>query len=193
MEYTRIDEIVDIVFTTVEDKETSVRDDLGAESDEEHVQSDQTPFTQERTPKEVVAQRKQLAVDLVSRREGVSLVRMRHSMYASTNDELRVVVSVSKRYERDGGYWYAFHDNPQRTYLTNASRGYLVLGMVDQDFVHAIPLQVLNSHWDEIGETVRGNGAVYKHLVVANDNGCFSIRLRGANRSFSIDEYRLTP
>ena len=67
-----------------------------------------------------------------------------------------------------------------------------MLGMVDQDFVHAIPLFVLESHWNEIGETVRSNGAVYKHLVVANDNGRFSIRLRGANRSFSIDDYRLT-
>jgi hypothetical protein len=193
MEYTRIDEIVDIVFTTVEDKESSVRDDLGAAADEEDVETDRASFTQERTPKEVLAQRKQLAVDLVSRREGVSLVRMRHSMYASTNDELRVVVAVSKRYERDGGYWYAFHDNPQRTYLKNSSKGFFVLGMVDQDFVHAIPLQILEAHWDEIGETVRSNGAVYKHLVVASDNGRFSIKLRGANRSFPIDDYRLTP
>jgi hypothetical protein len=113
-------------------------------------------------------------------------------MYASTNDELRVVVVVSKRYEPDGGYWYAFHDNPQRTYLRGASKGYFVLGMVDQDFVHAVPLHVLELHWNEIGETVKSNGALYKHLVVANDNGRFSIRLRGANRSFSIDEFRLT-
>lgn len=193
MEYTRIDEIVDIVFTTVEDKESSIRDDLGASADDENVPSDNTSRTQDRTAKEVLAQRKQLAIDLVSRKEGVPLVRMRHSTYASTNDELRVVVVVSKRYEPDGAYWYAFHDKPQRSYLRDASTGFLVLGMADQNFVHAIPITVLDQHWDNLGETVLPTGAVYKHLRVFNSDGKFVIRLRGANKFFSIDEYRLSP
>jgi hypothetical protein len=193
MEYTRIDEIVDVVFTTIEDKESSVREDLEAEI-EDVDQAPPTAYpTPDRTPKEILAQRKQGAVDLVSKMQGVSLIRKRHSMYASPDDDLRVVVAVSKRYERDGGYWYAFHDNPQRSYLRDASTGFLVLSMVDQNFVHAIPITVLDQHWDDLGETVRPNGAVYKHLSVFNSDGKFVIRLRGANKFFSIDEYRLSP
>jgi len=112
-------------------------------------------------------------------------------MYASPNDEIRAVIAVSKRYERDGGYWYACHDSPQRAYLRDAKIGYFVLGMVDKKFVHAIPLETLDQIWDELGETVRNNGSVYKHIVVANDDGRFSLRLKGVNRSISIDEFRL--
>lgn len=193
MEYTRIDEIVDIVFTAAEDKESAIRDDLGVESNEEKETGGEKSLTeQDRTPKEIIAQCKQLAADLVAQKEQQPLIKKRHSMYASPNDELRVVVAVSKRYERDGGYWYACHDSPQRMYLSDAKIGYFVLGMVDQPFVHAIPLKVLDGIWNELGETVRANGAVYKHIVVANDAGKYSIRLKGINRSVQIDEYRLT-
>jgi hypothetical protein len=190
MEYTRIDEIVDIVFTTVEDKESAIRDELGTDSgqDEDAVKSS---AEQDRTPREIISECKQLAAELVSEKEKLPLIKKRHSMYASPNDELRVVVAVSKRYERDGGYWYACHDSPQRMYLRGANKGYFVLGMVDQKFVHAIPLKVLDEIWGDLGETVRANGSVYKHIVIANDHGRYSIRLRGTNRTISIDEFKL--
>jgi hypothetical protein len=190
MEYTRIDEIVDIVFTTVEDKESSVREELGG--DDIPDQADEQPsIEQDRTPKEVIAECKKMAVELLAQKEQLPIIRKRHSMYSSSNDEVRAVIAVSKRYERDGGYWYAFHDSPQRVYLRDAKKSYFVLGMVDKNFVHAIPLETLDLIWDDLGETVRANGSVYKHIVVSNDGGLFSLRLKGANRSISIDEYRL--
>lgn len=190
MEYTRIDEIVDIVFTTVEDKESSVREELGDDSIPD--QEDQPPLIeQDRTPKEVIAECKSMAVELLSQKEQLPIIRKRHSMYASPNDEIRAVIAVSKRYERDGGYWYACHDSPQRAYLRDAKIGYFVLGMVDKKFVHAIPLETLDLIWDDLGETVRNNGSIYKHIVVANDDGRFSLRLKGVNRSISIDSFRL--
>ena len=190
MEYTRIDEIVDVVFTTVEDKESSVREELGGDSIPD--QEDQPPLIeQDRTPKEVIAECKSMAVELLSQKEQLPIIRKRHSMYASPNDEIRAVIAVSKRYERDGGYWYACHDSPQRAYLRDAKIGYFVLGMVDKKFVHAIPLETLDLIWDDLGETVRNNGSIYKHIVVANDGGRFSLRLKGINRSLSIDSFRL--
>jgi len=82
MEYTRIDEIVDIVFTTVEDKESSVREELGDDSipdQEDHPKL----IEQDRTPKEVIAECKSMAVELISQKEQLPIIRKRHSMSLS--------------------------------------------------------------------------------------------------------------
>ena len=190
MEYTRIDGIVDIVFTTAEDKEIAVRLDLGGENEDQNNESEQ-PKVQDRTPKEIIELTKQRAVQLLAAELGQPMIRKRHSMYSSPNDEVHAVVSVSKRYDRHRGYWYAYHDSPQRAYLNSANRGYFVLGMVDQEFVFVIPADTLESRWESLGETVRKTGAVYKHITVTEEAGTYSVRLKGTSRAFTIDEFRL--
>jgi hypothetical protein len=184
-EYTRIDQIVDVVFTTAEDKESELQ---------ELSPPEQAPFqtaTQERTPKDVIERKKTEAIARLNAREGVMLQRKRHSLYADAADQLHVVVVVSKRYERDNSYWYAYHAEPQRKFLAQAKKGYMVLGMIDQDFVFAVPFDILERCWDELFETITKNGRKYKHILTYDEKDGFSLRIRNRGSEFSLEPYRV--
>ncbi len=184
-EYTRIDQIVDVVFTAAEDKENEVQDmePVGL------VLEDGKVGTQDRTPKSIIDQKKVDAVAQISAREGRALQKKRHSMYADVDGTIHAVVVVSKRYEKDNGYWYAYHEEPQRRFLSQAANGYMVLGMTDKDFVIAVPFKVLEAHWDDLFETVTKNGRMYKHILTYERDGHFTLRVRNKGSEIALDPY----
>lgn len=184
-EYTRIDQIVDVVFTTAEDKEQQLE-----EVEPERVVAGQERRVQQRTPREVIALKKAEAVSRVGLREGVTLQRKRHSLYADPTDTTRVVVVTSKRYD-DEGYWYAYHEEPQRRFLSEAKKGLLLLSMIDKDFAFAVPFEILDPYWDDLYQTITESGRVYKHLLTYEAQGKFSLRIRGVDRQLDLEPYRI--
>ncbi len=186
-EYTRIDQIVDVVFTAAEDKENEVQDmdPVGL------VLEDGKVGTQDRTPRAIIDQKKVAAVALISAREGRALQKRRHSMYADVDDTVHAVVVVSKRYEKDNGYWYAYHEEPQRRFLSQAANGYMVLGMTDKDFVFAVPFKVLETHWDDLFETVTKDGRTYKHILTYENDGHFTLRVRNKGSEIPLTPYMI--
>lgn len=186
-EYTRIDQIVDVVFTTAEDKENEIQDLETSNLDQ--VVSKAT--VQDRTPREIIEKKKAEAILNLSAREGCTLQRKRHSMYADTGDHVHAVVVVSKRYERDNGYWYAYHEEPQRRFLSQGQKGYMVLGMTDKDFVFAVPFSVLESCWNDLFETVTKSGRVYKHILTYEEKGAFTLRVRNRGSEISLEPYKV--
>jgi hypothetical protein len=187
LEYTRIDQIVDVVFTTAEDKEQQLEE---VEPDRVVAELEQGRRVQQRTPREEINAKKAEAISRAGVREGVMLQRRRHSLYADPSDTVRAVVLTSKRYD-DEGYWYAYHEEPQRRFLSEAKKGLLVLSMMDKDFAFAIPFEVLDPHWDQLYRTVTESGRVYKHLLTYEAQGKFSLRIRGVDHQLDMEPYRI--
>jgi hypothetical protein len=186
-EYTRIDQIVDVVFTTAEDKEQeSIEIDLPTVRDEHNL-----PSTQIRTPREIIEKKKSDIVDRLSQREKCQLLRKRNSLYSDSSDSIHAVVAVSKRYESDNGYWYAYHNEPQRKFLSQSTSGYMILGMVDKDFAFAIPFSLLETHWDNLYETTTKDGRIYKHLLTYDNNDKFTLRVRNVGTEISLDQFKI--
>jgi len=163
-EYTRVDKIVDVVFTTAEDK-THESDSF------DEVQESGTTKTQrqiDKTPRSILDAKKAAAVERLSARLGRPLVRKRYSLYSDSTDQLHAVIAVSKRYTRSGSefYWYAYHNEPQRTFLGAADKGYMVFAMADSEESFAVPYEVLEKYWDDFYETVEENGSLYKHIYI---------------------------
>lgn len=165
-EYTRIDQIVDVVFTTAEDKESQL-EEIGP-AVVEGLQ--RAPAVQDRTPIEIIAAKKVDAIARLAAREGSNIQKRRNSLYSDAADSIHAVVSVSKRYD-DNGYWYAYHDEPQRRFLSQGGKSYMVLAMTDKDFAFAIPFDVLEANWNDLHQTVTDKGRVYKHLLTYENNG----------------------
>ncbi len=184
-EYTRIDQIVDVVFTTAEDKENE-EISIAPSS----IETACTPNTQLKTPRELIDNMKSDIVARLSLREGCPILRKRNSLYSDSSDSIRAVITVSKRYESDNGYWYAYHAEPQRKFLSQGKTGYMILGMVDKEFAFAIPYSLLETHWDNLYETTTKNGRVYKHLLTYDKYGKFSLRIRNVGSEVSLDQYR---
>jgi hypothetical protein len=185
-EYTRIDQIVDVVFTTISDKEQQFTDETIPETLEQGTER----RVQQRTPRKVIDHLKDESIARLSLREGTTIQKRRNSLYANSTDDVRAVVAVSKRYG-DNGYWYAYHDETQRKYLSTAKKGYLILAMTDKDFAFAIPFVVMEAVWSELHQTVLDSGHVYKHLMTYEIGGKFILRVKNAENPLELDAYKV--
>jgi hypothetical protein len=184
LEYTRVDGIVDIVFATAEDKEISVSEQMEASEEIQH-------GSQDRTPIQEINDKKSLAIKALSQREGVALRKVKHSMYANSDESVRAVVVASKRYGRDSDYWYAYHEKPQREFLSKSENSYYLMSMTDRQDVYAVPFQEMEKHWDQLGETVRKNGTRYKHIVLDDRDGEIFLRVRTIDNLVSLEPYKV--
>lgn len=183
MEYTRLDAIVDVMFAATEDKA------IEAETSPEEVEAtddDKPARTQERTSRDILNAKKEAAIHALSASVSKPLIKRKHSMYGDSNDHTHAVVAISKRYDRtESTYWYAYHDNPQRTFLKQATLGVMLFGMVDLDTCFAVPANILEQHWDDFYQTIRPDGKIYKHIyIIERDNSHY---LRVGNTGKEID------
>jgi len=185
-EYTRIDQIVDVVFTTVSDKEQQITE----ESVPDALQLGNDRRVQQRTPKKIIDNLKDASIGRLSLREGTAIQKRRNSLYADPVDDVRAVVAVSKRYG-DNGYWYAYHEEIQRKFLSQAKKGFLVLAMTDKDFAFAVPFKVMEVVWKELHQTVLDSGHVYKHLMTYEIDGRFILRVRNTDTPLELDVYKV--
>jgi hypothetical protein len=187
-EYTRIDKIVDVVFTAAEDKESEL-----SEPDVAEFKSGSTSSaTQDRTPAEVLQQKKNDCIRKIAERFDRTIHRKKHSMYADALDDIHVIVSISKRYEKsETFYWYAYHDEPQRKYLSTAKIGMMIFGLTDQDFAFAVPFELLEKYWGNMYETTKKNGQIYKHIYIYLKDGKFYLRVREKGTEIDLSEFKL--
>jgi len=187
-EYTRIDKIVDVVFTTAEDKENEIEELEGVEIEE----SNESASTQIRTPKEILIQKKNECIRKVSEKFERPIQKKKHSMYSDSLDEIRVIASISKRYEKSEiFYWYAYHDEPQRKFLALAKVGLMVFGLTDLDIAFAVPFEVLESNWKNLYETTKKNGQVYKHIYIYLTDGKFYLRVREKGTEIELSKFAI--
>lgn len=187
-EYTRIDKIVDVVFTTAEDKENEIEELEGIEIEE----TNESSSTQVRTPKEILIQKKSECIRKVSKKYERPIQKKKHSMYSDSLDEIRVIASISKRYEKsETFYWYAYHDEPQRKFLAEAKIGLMVFGLTDLDIAFAVPFEILESNWNNLYETTKKNGQVYKHIYIYLNNGKFFLRVREKGTEIELSKFAL--
>lgn len=185
-EYTRIDQIVDVVFTTVEDKEQQIEEEIPPTQ----LVEEQGRRTQQRTPREIIDGKKVGAIERLSRRESAVIQKRRNSLYSDPTDDVHAVVVVSKRYD-DDGYWYAYHEEPQRKFLSQGKKGFLVLAMTDKDFAFAVPFGELEKVWATLHQTVLDSGRIYKHILTYEVEGKFLLRIRNVDSHLLLDPFKI--
>jgi hypothetical protein len=132
-EYTRVDRIIGLAFTAVTEVEQNLEKEEAAFEPELSQASDlpQSERPQQRTPKDVIEQIRQKIVMMLSKREGLSLIKKSPALYWSPerNTELRLACTISKNYGSDD-YWYLY-DQAWDNFLSEAMKGYYVLGGAD--------------------------------------------------------------
>ena len=187
-EYTRIDKIVDVVFTTAEDKENEIEELEGIAVEE----ANESSYAQVRTPKEILVQKKTDCIRKVSEKYERPIQKKKHSMYSDAHDEIRVIASISKRYQKSEiFYWYAYHDEPQRKFLANAKIGLMVFGLTDLDIAFAVPFELLELNWNNLYETTKKNGQVYKHIYIYLTDGKFFLRVREKGTEIELSKFTI--
>lgn len=183
MEYTRLDALIDVMFTAAKDVETIKETDhlpAGVNDDDE---ASRWEFTD---PKIIEAKRLEI-LDTFGRERDVKLIRKTRALYWTADHTVRAVCTISKHHPGITKYWYAYH--PQwDEFLGEGTEGFFILGGVDLDIAFAIPVKVIRPRLKDLNTTPK-DGKVYWHIkIIEQEPNKHALQMRSGNH-LSLKEY----
>lgn len=194
MEFTRLDSLVDVMFTTAKDVEAGIAE-ATIETPEPETSiptSSPAPNTSgwEFTDSAVLDSKRNEIIEAMSRKLGAKLIRKSRALYWDATHEKRVACSISKRYSRGAAYWYAYHPKWDE-FLAEASDGYFVLGCMDLSCAFAIPVNVMKKNLELLNTTTTDKGTIYWHVHLVEDGEDIELVVPGSEY-LSLNEYKIT-
>jgi hypothetical protein len=177
-EFTKLDEIVELVFSTAADIKQEEQEE--SEVDEDKVDERILPVAFH-----------QSCIERIQQALGQTLIKRTRTSYSSPSDALRLICVVSKLYERNGQshYWFAFHAH-QKDYLGIAASSYVAFGCGSAETLLIIPLPDFASWLDQM-HTTRDETRFYWHVYIQRDgDNLFLHRRRGALR-IDLNPYKI--
>jgi hypothetical protein len=166
LEHTRLDGLIDVMFTTARDVEAAVESE-NPEPDGIVDLDDAGSGWQFTDPALIQAKREHILTTL-GMREGKTLIKRSRALYWDSSHSYRIACSISKRYTRKGQvpYWYAYHPEWD-SFLGDGQIAGLVLGCMDLTVAFVLPLEVVRAHLDELDTSTKKDGtAHYWHLKI---------------------------
>ena len=178
-EFTRLDEIVDVLFTTAEDLKQE--DEPTEETTEDEIASKKfTPVAFHRA-----------CVDRIAPTLGVQFVKQSRASFYSNDGEIRLVCAVSRQHERSGlpAYWFAFHPH-QQNFLTEASQSYIAFGCGSSDRVLLMPFEDFEPYLEGLHITDRGDRH-YWHVPIQRIEEDYTLLRRKGLANVDLTQYTL--
>jgi len=179
MEYTRLDQLIKIMFSTSEDLQAE------APGEEELVEPASADQSERATP----ANFHDECIDHVSAHLGVSFVKEGRNRYTNPNKTIGISCAVSKEYSKPNEveYWYAFHPS-QRKYLSEKQTSYVCYGCGSPDKVLLLPSEffepLLEHMWTTNNETRH-----YWHIHIFEIGGKWELGLGSTGKRADITKY----
>lgn len=188
-EYTKIDRIIDVIFTTTADVESQqeIDEDISIPSEGGN---EETGYRQVRTSPELLKAKRQQSVDAFATLKGKELVRSSKTLFWSPDKKLRVCCAVSKRYEGDyQPYWYAYHPKWDE-FLAEGEEAYFIISCMDRDEAFAIPYQWLQKNKDNLNMTDRGERSYWHVAITTLENGGLAINVSRVGTKTPLEPWR---
>jgi hypothetical protein len=162
-EYTRLDNIIDVMFTAAKDVEAATEIERGFEINDHVKDSSHRGSGQEHTAPEVLNEMRKRIVRAFGKEVGSDLIAKSRAMYHDVDDAIRICCSISKRYPR-GTYWYAYHPHWDR-FLADGDRGFFILGCVDRDVAYVLPRAFMQNVLHDLYTTeMKDTAKMYWHV-----------------------------
>lgn len=173
-EYTKIDRIIDVIFTAasdVENQEGLAELAVNPEGEPADI------YAQDRTDPALLNMKRLNTVESFGKMKNQVLVKNSRTLFWSADKKLRVCCAVSKRYEGDyQPYWYAFHPKWDE-FLNEGVESFLLLSCMDRDEAFAVPYTWLVENKQNLNTTDRGERS-YWHIALTNSqSGDLAINL----------------
>ncbi|HEY0370643.1 MAG TPA: hypothetical protein VGD79_01500 [Thermoanaerobaculia bacterium] len=179
-EFTRLDDIVDLVFSTAEEVRQDDAPDEAAEDVREPARDarlDPVAFHQE-------------CIARIQRVLQIPLLRESRVTYVSPDRDVAVVCAVSREYDRASatGYWFAFHHHQKET-LSAVGKPYVAFGCGSAEQLLLIPFMDFAS-WLEGMNTTERPERMYWHVhIVREEDGHFLLIRRKGFSKIDVSRY----
>lgn len=191
MEYTRLDALVDVMFTTTKDVEAAADSEKPVPPAEETGDGDGSGW--EFTAPDVIQATRDAVIHALGARDGKRLIKRSRALYWDADHAYRVVCTVSKRYTKRGAtpYWYAYHPSWDQ-FLGEGETGWFILGCVGLGEAFVIPVAVIRQHLSQLNTTVTPDRGHYWHVKLLEPSpGQYALQLPNAGSSLPLARYRL--
>ena len=172
LEYTRVDRLIDIIFSTSED---FLIDDENEE---------------EPTRKSLPANYNAECVERISTHLKSPLIKQGRTTYNNASQTLNVLCIVSKEYKRSTAsrYWFSFHPS-QQEFLADKEGAYVALGCGSIEQIILIPYQEFEKHLSAM-RTTESRDRFYWHVEIFNKGGRLLLN-KSTKEGIDVTHYRL--
>lgn len=179
-EFTRLDGIIDLVFSTTADVliEESADEDVDAELEED------VPVKPKFTPVKF----HESCVTRIEAHLARSLLRHSRVIYSSPDNQTVLVCAVSKEYEGND-YWFAFHPH-QKEALENAKEALVAFGCGSPNTLLLIPFSDFNQ-WLAGMHVTQKKDRMYWHVSIYTKQGRLILHRKRGEERIDLTRYLL--
>ncbi|MDN3645346.1 hypothetical protein QWY75_03875 [Pontixanthobacter aestiaquae] len=186
-EYTRVDRILEVVFSAA----TDAIDSDSAEAIETDSGTSSEKASHERTPREKLDAIRQTAIGALNDKSGLNLVKKRQALFRDPISDTNACISISKRYDDNlQPYWYAYHPR-WNEFLTSATAGLMVFACVDRDEAYAVPVEQMQKFLPSLNQTERADGTAYWHIKLTTADDRLELFASKTGERFDLSEFRV--
>jgi hypothetical protein len=183
-EYTKVDQIIDVIFSTARDVEVQQT----AEEAIAEPKSEKRTF--EWTDREVLNEKRISAVEAFGKIRGIEFVKKSTTLFWTTDKKTRVCCAVSKRYgTTHPGYWYAYHPQWDK-FLKEGEESYFLLTCMDLDDAFALPYKWITTQKQFLDMTERGDRSYWHIRLATLDDSGVVINLAKKREKVPLAKYR---
>lgn len=181
-EFTRLDEIVDVLFSATED----IKQEEGAEAAE-------APTVDKKTkePKFTPVAFHDACISRIQAHLAVPLIKRTRAQYSSPDKTVIVNCAVSKEHNPDSNpnYWFAFHPH-QREALQQVTQSFVAFGCGSSKRLLLIPFRVFEQ-WLDGFWTTQNEDRMYWHVVIYRKDEKYTLHRKKGEKSLDVTKYLL--
>jgi hypothetical protein len=195
MEYTRLDKMIDVMFTAAKNVEAAATaiEEEDIEQEEPKGRQVQEKGLWQFTEPELLQAKRDQVLSAIAKQIATIYIKKSRALFWDAKHEDRLVCTLSKRYSKKGSYayWYAYH--PQwHDFLKEGKRGFLALGCMDLPFAFVIPVADVEPVLEALNTTTTKDDHTYQHIhITETSSGFYSLLMPKKSSTLALDPYRL--
>jgi hypothetical protein len=183
-EYTKVDGIIDLVFSTTSD----VREEEEIE-DEIEVEIEREAEGRSKKPKFIPVKFHDACSEKIQLHLKKTLIKQSRVTYTTPDESLTIICAVSKEHKRSAAplFWFAFHQH-QKDALSNANNAMIAFGCGSEETILLIPFADFSAWLDGFNIT-KEKDRLYWHVQIFNENEKYILRRKKGHDSVDLTKY----
>ena len=177
-EFTKLDEIVDIVFSTTEDVKT---EEPEGERENTEVSSHNI----------IASSFLANCIASIEKYKNISLIKRSRAKYHAPDNSMALVCMVSKVYEKGGQtfFWFGFHRH-QKDFLDCAQSGFVAFGCGTEKKTLLVPYPIFVKWLDVLNTTEKAND-LYWHIQIFQEKDRLVIHPKEGLARIDVTEHQI--
>ena len=180
-EFTRLDEIVDIMFLASEDIKEDTDQDMDSEADDANEKREKTTRVSFHAS----------CIEKMAKYFKRTLIKRSRTGFSSANDEVAVICANSREYVNPNsiGYWFSIHRH-QLDFLEKAEAGYILLGCGSDKLLLLIPVNDFLVLTERMNMS-KDENRQYWHVHMSQTDKIFTLHTKSDSDDIDITKYLL--